>query len=283
MDSRVDLVTLNSDETALFVNKTRLQVGHDSSDLEKLADRIALSLGVEATHYHCKMDGEPNWEMAATSFFRMVENNKTEVGTLENSDSTSESRLDAQIDNEIGALAKDLKSKLLRSWQRLANFEPDAMGKYFNSAIVTAGGLLSMYGALEGNPLLSEYLTEIVATTAGAGAMSTYGAGVGAAAMANRELIQKFPWYQEATNNRLLKRLGKMMENEGVETPDALTPKQKAQFFESVKLNYENATPELLTSFIDLKKHELQQSAPVNTEQSESDLQQHNQRSPGIG
>src|SRR5690606_950304 len=117
----------------------------------------------------------------------------------------------------------------------------------------TIAGAFATHGALDGNAILSGYLSEIVATTTAAALTTVYGAGVAFAGAANRELVEKYPWYQQQVNDRLLARLDKMMSKEGVTDPNALTPRQKSQFFEHVKLNYAQATPELLTAFIELK------------------------------
>lgn len=285
MNNTVDLITLNDNRSALFVNRQRFKASSDTEQMTTLAHAVSESLSTDKSfnHYQCSANDVMTWDMAEKSVYKAIDNGSIQNQNKVDAPDDALELNDDAIDNELEGLAKGMKSAFRRSLQRMANYDSDTMGKYFNSAVTMIGGTMAMYGALEGNPLLAEYLTEIGVTTAAAAGMSLYGASLAVAATANQSLIQKYPGYQDKVNEHLMNKLDKELRREGVTTPDDLTPKQKAEFSELVKVHYgtEHGV-ELTTALFEMHKLERSPEKAADNTQSISDRHEPVE-SPGVG
>lgn len=260
MPNTIDLITINDEKSAVFINRQRVQASDNLNQMNELAHKLSESLTHDDSfnHYQVSADNTINWDMAEKSIYKAIDNGTiNDNSSVQPEDDVPEFNDEAALDNELEGLAKGMRSAFNRSIQRMAAFDSNTMGKYFNSAVVTLGGTLSMYGALNGNPLLAEYLSEIATTTIGAASMSIYGAGVAVAASANQSLIKKLPAYQDKINQHLMSKIDKTLAKEGLRSANDLTPKQKAEFSEVVKIHYGTEQgAEMATALMDMHKLE---------------------------
>lgn len=258
--ARVDIIDVKDMGTVLCVNAQTIQSAQRADvdkrrEIHQLAERLQ-DQGLPLKQSDVVYLKRGSLSDAVAQYFANEER-LPEAGNHE------ELALDRQINTDmLDSLSSGLKGALTRSLNRISSLKDEVFGKYLASGIATSAGALATSGALNDNPILMDHLPAIATSTAAVGAMTLYGITALTATRAHQALINASVRYQDLTNEKLLSKLDTLVNEQGVDSVDKLTPKDKAGFLQSLRLSYPDADADVVETFAAL--YDLRNSPEIN-------------------